>query len=78
MPSSLTVTTSCDYDSGGEPARERVRVFETQELNGKNLIPSHFSQIYRELSIIHQKLQVKINNDLPVGFLKKLQIVILI
>nr|XP_028583834.1 coiled-coil domain-containing protein 138 isoform X6 [Podarcis muralis] len=57
MPSSLTVTTSCDYDSGGEPARESVRVFETQELNGKNLIPSHFSQIYRELSIIHQKLQ---------------------
>ncbi|XP_028583831.2 coiled-coil domain-containing protein 138 isoform X4 [Podarcis muralis] len=57
LPSSLTVTTSCDYDSGGEPARESVRVFETQELNGKNLIPSHFSQIYRELSIIHQKLQ---------------------
>ncbi|CAI5771994.1 Coiled-coil domain containing 138 [Podarcis lilfordi] len=57
LPSSLTVTTSCDYDSGGEPARERVRILETQELNGKNLIPSHFSQIYRELSIIHQKLQ---------------------
>ncbi|XP_053240275.1 coiled-coil domain-containing protein 138 isoform X3 [Podarcis raffonei] len=57
LPSSLTVTTSCDYDSGGEPARESVRILETQELNGKNLIPSHFNQIYRELSIIHQKLQ---------------------
>ncbi|XP_061482726.1 coiled-coil domain-containing protein 138 isoform X2 [Rhineura floridana] len=57
LPSSLTVATCCCYDSGGDTVTESVRIPETQELNGKNLIPSHFSQIYHELSIIHQKLQ---------------------
>ncbi|XP_042314349.1 coiled-coil domain-containing protein 138 [Sceloporus undulatus] len=57
LPSSLTVATCCDYDSGTDAVKERVSIHETQELIGKKLIPSHFSQIYHELSIIHQKLQ---------------------
>ncbi|XP_062983540.1 coiled-coil domain-containing protein 138 isoform X2 [Elgaria multicarinata webbii] len=57
LPSSLTVATCCDYGSGGDATRDSVRIPEAQEVNGENLLPSHFSQIYHELSIIHQKLQ---------------------
>nr|XP_060625674.1 coiled-coil domain-containing protein 138 isoform X2 [Anolis sagrei ordinatus] len=57
LPSSLTVATCCDYDSGGDEVKKSVDIHETKELIGKKLIPSHFSQIYHELSIIYQKLQ---------------------
>ncbi|XP_060625674.2 coiled-coil domain-containing protein 138 isoform X2 [Anolis sagrei] len=57
LPSSLTVATCCDYDSGGDEVKKGVDIHETKELIGKKLIPSHFSQIYHELSIIYQKLQ---------------------
>ncbi|XP_062831485.1 coiled-coil domain-containing protein 138 isoform X4 [Anolis carolinensis] len=56
LPSSLTVAT-CDYDSGGDEVKKSVDINKTKELIGKKLIPSHFSQIYHELSIIYQKLQ---------------------
>ncbi|KAJ7319745.1 hypothetical protein JRQ81_019256 [Phrynocephalus forsythii] len=57
QPSSLTIATGCDSDSGGDVVRESVSISETQELDGRNLVPSYIGQIYHELSIIHQKLQ---------------------
>ncbi|XP_066476745.1 coiled-coil domain-containing protein 138 [Tiliqua scincoides] len=56
LPSNLAVA-SCDYASGGDMIKQTVSFPEIQVSNGQSLIPSHFSQIYHELSIIHQKLQ---------------------
>ncbi|XP_054830882.1 coiled-coil domain-containing protein 138 isoform X2 [Eublepharis macularius] len=52
LPSSLTVATCRDCVGSGV-----VRETGTSTLNGESPIPSHLSQIYHELSIIHQKLQ---------------------
>lgn len=54
LPSSLTVV-PCD----GDTIKETMSIPEIQVSNEQSLIPSHFNQIYHELSIIHQKLQVK-------------------
>uniref|UniRef100_A0A8D2KWK5 Coiled-coil domain containing 138 n=2 Tax=Varanus komodoensis TaxID=61221 RepID=A0A8D2KWK5_VARKO len=55
--STLRAGICCDDSTGDEAVRESVSISETQEVNGETLIPSHFSQIYHELSSIHQKLQ---------------------
>uniref|UniRef100_A0ACB8FIC9 Uncharacterized protein n=1 Tax=Sphaerodactylus townsendi TaxID=933632 RepID=A0ACB8FIC9_9SAUR len=52
LPSGLVVATCSDCDGSGV-----VRETGSQALKGKSLVPSHFSQIYHELSIIYQKLQ---------------------
>ncbi|KAJ6667452.1 hypothetical protein lerEdw1_016573 [Lerista edwardsae] len=52
LPSSLTVV-SCD----GDTIKQTMSIPEIQVSNEQSLIPSHFNQIYHELSIIHQKLQ---------------------
>ncbi|KAF7252559.1 hypothetical protein EYD10_02042 [Varanus komodoensis] len=57
LPSTLRAGICCDDSTGDEAVRESVSISETQEVNGETLIPSHFSQIYHELSSIHQKLQ---------------------
>lgn len=58
---------TCDSDV--DILRETVSIPEVQVSNGQSLTSSHFNQIYRELSIIHQKLQVTLGVIFFVKFL---------
>lgn len=68
LPSNLAANTvtGSDYNTSSDLGRKTRSRPETKALSGQSLIPSHIKQIYEELFVIHQKLQVRTGNDLRV------------